>query len=94
MPYSKLGDCYLKAHEFEKAEPVFRKAVVLDPKFTDAEMGLAKTLMRLGDIEEATTVPRRSQPGCRIWRRHTFCYRLRMTGATACQRRSANVKKY
>jgi len=56
MPYSKLGDCYLKAHEFEKAEPVFRKAVVLDPKFTDAEMGLAKTLMRLGDIEEATTV--------------------------------------
>jgi len=30
--------------------------VVLDPKFTDAEMGLAKTLMRLGDIAEATTV--------------------------------------
>ena len=56
MPYSKLGDCYLKTHEFEKAEPLFRKALALDPKFTDGEMGLAKSLMRLGDIEEATTV--------------------------------------
>jgi len=56
MPYSKLGDCYLKMHEFEKAEPAFRKAMVLEPKFTGAEMGLAKTFMRLGNFEEATTV--------------------------------------
>jgi arylsulfatase A-like enzyme/Flp pilus assembly protein TadD len=56
MPYSKLGDCYLKTNEFEKAEPAFRKAVMLEPKFTDAEMGLAKTLMRLGNFDEATAV--------------------------------------
>jgi len=86
--------CYLKANEFEKAEPVFRKAVVFGPEVHRRRDGLAKTLMRLGDIEEATTVLEKVTARLPNLAEAHLLLQIAYAGATGCQRRSANVKKY
>ncbi len=44
MLHFKLGECYLQLREYEKAVPVFRKAVEREPDFAAARINLGRAL--------------------------------------------------
>ena len=56
--YSLAGNVYyevpgLFGGDLDKAEEMFRKGLELDPKFTSARVGLARTLIKKGHLAEA-----------------------------------------
>ena len=56
--YSLAGNVYsevpgLFGGDLDKAEEMFRKGLKLDPKFTSARIGLARTLIKKGQLAEA-----------------------------------------
>ncbi len=56
--YSLAGNVYYEVPRFfggdlDKAEEMFRKGLELDPKFTSARVGLARTLIKKGHLAEA-----------------------------------------
>ncbi|MFZ0563390.1 MAG: sulfatase-like hydrolase/transferase [Terriglobales bacterium] len=53
--FAKLGEIYMQTREFQKAVPAFRKAVELEPDFTNAQMNLGKALLQTQDFEGAAT---------------------------------------
>jgi arylsulfatase A-like enzyme/Tfp pilus assembly protein PilF len=54
--FAKLGELYMQTHEYQKAAPAFRKAVELEPDFTNAQMNLGKALLQTQDFAGAATV--------------------------------------
>jgi protein O-GlcNAc transferase len=46
----------MKLHQYDKAVPVLRKAVELDPRSTTAQMDLGRSLLRIQDFNGAATV--------------------------------------
>lgn len=50
------GNHYLEDLEYEKAIAAFEEAIEIDPKQTDAYIGLADTYVAMGDYEEALDV--------------------------------------
>ncbi|MBD5461268.1 MAG: tetratricopeptide repeat protein [Lachnospiraceae bacterium] len=48
-----LGQKYLSELEYDQAVAVFTEAIAIDPKSTDAYMGLAEAYIGLGDVEAA-----------------------------------------
>ena len=54
--YFKLGECYMKLHQYDKAVPVLRKAVELDPASAMAQMNLGMALMQVQDFAAAVPV--------------------------------------
>ncbi|MBD5461056.1 MAG: tetratricopeptide repeat protein [Lachnospiraceae bacterium] len=48
-----LGDKYLTAQEYEQAVAAYSRAIEIDPKDTDAYLGLADAYQRMGDMQAA-----------------------------------------
>ncbi len=55
MIYAKLGGCYMKLHDYEKAIPPLRRAIALDPNLNMAAMDLGRALIRVQDYKGAAT---------------------------------------
>lgn len=53
LTYKKLGECLLALEEYDKAVPILRKAVQLDPQSPMARFNLARGLMGSGDFAGA-----------------------------------------
>jgi Tfp pilus assembly protein PilF len=56
--YSLAGNVYYEVPRFlggdlDKAEEMFRKGLDLNPRFTSARVGLARTLIKTGRVAEA-----------------------------------------
>jgi arylsulfatase A-like enzyme/Tfp pilus assembly protein PilF len=51
--YAKLGNWLLRNEDYQKAVPVLRKAVQLDPSSTGTHFELAKSLMAIADYDAA-----------------------------------------
>ena len=51
--YAELGECFLDMMEYDKAVPVLRKAMELDPDSASRHFQLAKGLMGVGDFAGA-----------------------------------------
>jgi len=51
--YGKLGDWYMRQHQFQKAVPALRKAMEMDRDSPMTHLELAKALMATGDFENA-----------------------------------------
>jgi tetratricopeptide (TPR) repeat protein len=47
------GDCYQEMKQFDKAIDILEKALAVDPLHASAEFALARSLQRIGPIEEA-----------------------------------------
>jgi Flp pilus assembly protein TadD len=51
--YAKLGECYVKLHQYDKALPVLRRAVEMDRTSTSAVLDLGTALLEVQDFAEA-----------------------------------------
>jgi arylsulfatase A-like enzyme/Tfp pilus assembly protein PilF len=54
--FAKLGEIYMQTREYQKAVPALRKAVELEPDFSNAQMNLGKALLQTQDFDGAATV--------------------------------------
>ncbi len=52
-PYILLGKCYYKTHNFENAEGILRRSLLIDPNNHEANYLLGQTLVAAGKKEEA-----------------------------------------
>ncbi len=59
--FMDLGDKYLQEGRYDEAVIAFNKAIKIDPKSTDARLGLARSCIATGDIETAVRVLKEAQ---------------------------------
>ncbi len=52
-PYNLLGTCYLKLHEFDKAESAYKNAIAATPRFLDAHCNLGNVYAIQNMLAEA-----------------------------------------
>ncbi|MGM0540137.1 MAG: tetratricopeptide repeat protein [Thermodesulfobacteriota bacterium] len=53
VPYSNLGNYYLRKQEPEKALDLYKKALEIEPGFWRAWPGMTSALLRLGEVDQA-----------------------------------------